>query len=255
MKIIVCYKIVPTDQGIAVNADRSLKFVPGEVELSPFDMNAIEAGVQLAAAVGDSKVVGVTVNDAVVENTKVRKAALSRGLAEGYAVKGEGLGQADATVTAAVLKAAIEKIGDCDMIICGEGSGDLYNQQVGNLLGVMMGLPVVNGISKITAEDGKVVVERTVDSGVDVLEVKGPAVLSVTSDINIPRIPTMRDILGAGKKPFAIWDVADVAAVPDAKTEIISVAAPEQTERKKILADGSTADGLQEFWSNIGKLL
>ncbi len=254
MKVVVCYKIVPTDEGVVVNADRSLKFLDNEIEISAYDTNAIEAAVRLAANYENSKVIGLTANGDFVENTKIRKAALSRGLAEAYAVKGEGLGSADPFVTASVLKAAVEKIG-FDIIICGEGSGDLYNQQVGNLLGCMLGLPTINKVSKITASDDKIVVERLTASGVDVMEVAGRAVLSVTSDINVPRIPSMRDILGAGKKPFTVLSQGDLPHASVSKTEVISVAAPELSERRKIIVDGSADDGLQAFWDNIFRLV
>ncbi len=254
MKVVVCYKIVPTDEGVVVNADRSLKFLDSEVELSPYDTNAIEAAVRLAANYENSTVIGLTANGEIVENTKLRKAALSRGLAEAYAVKGDGLGSADPFVTASILKAAVEKIG-FDIIICGEGSGDLYNQQVGNLLGCMLGLPTINKVSKITVSDDKILVERLTASGVDVLEVSVPAVLSVTSDIVVPRIPSMRDILGAGKKPFTVLEQNDLLQTAVSKTEVISVEAPELSDRRKVIVDGSTDDDLQAFWDNIFRLV
>lgn len=254
MKIVVCYKIVPSDEGVVVNADRSLKFLDNEIEISAYDTNAIEAAVRLAASYENSMIIGLTANGDLVENTKLRKAALSRGLTEVYAVKGEGLGNADPFVTASVLKAAVEKIG-FNVIICGEGSGDLYNQQVGNLLGCMLGLPTINKVSKITASDDKIVVERITASGVDVLEVSGPAVLSVTSDINIPRIPSMRDILGAGKKTFTVLNQGDLLQAPTSKTEVLGVASPELSDRRKVIVDGSTDDGLHAFWDNIFRLV
>lgn len=255
MKIIVCYKIVPSDQGIEVNHDRTLKLSESEVELSPFDVNAIEAAVQLAAAAGGAELIGLTANGSCVENTKMRKAALSRGLNSGYAVKADGLGQADAAVTADVLAKAVEKIGEYDLILCGEGSGDLYNQQVGGLLGIMLGIPTVNAVSKLWLEDGQLMAERTLENGAEVLKIQGPAVISVTSDINIPRIPSMKDILGAGKKPFVVWELSELMSEPQTKAERLSIAAPEHTERANILVDYAADGGLTEIFGDIAKLL
>lgn len=255
MKIIVCYKIVPGDQGIEVNHDRSLKLSETEVELSPFDVNAIEAGAQLSTAVGGAEVIGLTANGNCVENTKMRKAALSRCLNAAYAVKGDALGQAEPSVTSAVLSAAVEKIGEYDLILCGEGSGDLYNQQVGGLLGIKLGIPAVNAVSKLWMEDGSIMVERTLENGAEVLKIQGPAVISVTSDINIPRIPSMKDILGAGKKPFTLWELSELMSEPTAKAERLSIAAPEHTERANILVDYAADGGLTAVFGDIAKLL
>lgn len=255
MKIIVCYKIVPSDQGVEVNPDRTLKISDQDVELSPFDVNAIEAAVQLSAQVGGAELVGLTVNGDSVENTKMRKAALSRGLNAGYAVKGDGLGQAEASVTAEVLKAAVEKLGGCDLVICGEGSGDLYNQQVGTLLGIRLGVPAVNAVSKLWVSEDKLMVERSLENGAEVLEIAGPAVISVTSDINIPRIPSMKDILGAGKKPFTVWELSELNVTAEAKAERLSISAPEQGERANVLVDYAAEGGLGAISGDILKLL
>ena len=101
-----------------------------------------------------------------------------------------------------------------DLVLCGEGSADLYAQQVGVQLGQLLNVPTINSVSKIVSvADGKVTVERTLEDEVETLEMPLPAVISVTSDINEPRIPSMKQILGAGKKPSTIWTVGDVGII------------------------------------------
>ena len=60
------------------------------------------------------------------------------------------------------------------------------------------------------AKAGELLVERSLEDEVEVLEVPLPAVLSVTTDINQPRLPTMKEILKAGKKPVTEWSLADL---------------------------------------------
>ena len=104
-----------------------------------------------------------------------------------YGVKDEACAAADSYAIAQVLKAGVLNIGDADLVICGEGSGDIYAQQVGPMLGALLGWPTVNAVNKVTAADGKVIVERGLENDVEVLEVALPAVISVTADINVPR--------------------------------------------------------------------
>ena len=80
-------------------------------------------------------------------------------------------------------------------MLFGEGSGDIYAQQVGLLVGELLQLPVINAVSNIQRNGDRIVVERTLEDEVEVIELSLPAVLCVTSDINTPRIPSMKAIL------------------------------------------------------------
>ena len=68
-----------------------------------------------------------------------------------YGVKDEACAAADSYAIAQVLKAGVLNIGDADLVICGEGSGDIYAQQVGPMLGALLGWPTVNAVNKVTA--------------------------------------------------------------------------------------------------------
>lgn len=101
--------------------------------------------------------------------------------------------------TALALASAAEKIG-FDLLLFGEGSGDIYAQQVGLLTGELLKLPVINAVSHIQRDGDKIIVERTLEEDVEIIELTLPAVLCVTSDINVPRIPSMKAILGSREK-------------------------------------------------------
>jgi electron transfer flavoprotein beta subunit len=162
----------------------------------------------------------------------------------------------DTHQTAEVLKAAIEKIGEYDLILCGEGSSDLYAQQVGPQLGQLLNIPAINAISKITAADGKIVVQRTLENEVETLEITLPALVTVTTDINLPRIATMNHILAAGKKPSTVWALEDIGIPEPPRTiEVIDTRAPRQVERKQDIVEGDTDDAIQEFISKLSAVL
>ena len=212
MRIVACIKATPDDADITVGADRSLDFSRAQAKIGAYDLNAIEAARQLADQVG-AEVVGVTVGAAAWENTKLRKDALSRGLDSLVIVTAEA--DADTFQTATALAEAITGLGECDLVLLGAGSSDRYAQQVGGIR-----------------------VERLLEDAEQVLEVQLPAVLSLTSGANVPRIAGMKDILAAGKKPVSETGSAPVAAT--ART--ISLLAPEQVDRRRQIVEGDPAE-------------
>lgn len=255
MDIVVCYKVVPEEQDITVLPDRTLSFDRAELQIGQYDLNAVEAGVQLVESVG-GKVSALTVGSSQVENTKLKKALLSRGPQELFVVSDEKIENMDSFSTASILAAAVKKLENYDLILCGEGSSDLYAQQVGVQLGELLDIPTINGVSKIIPNGSSVIVERTLESTIEVLEVHLPAVLSVTTDINVTRVPSMKEILGAGKKPSTKWQLEDLNLEDIKKNvEIISTLAPEKVERKHVVIDGDSPEQVAELFEHIRKVL
>lgn len=255
MDIVVCYKIVPEEQDITVLPDRTLSFERAELQIGQYDLNAVEAGVQLVENIG-GKVSALTMGTSQVENTKLKKGILSRGPHELYTVSDENLENADSFLTAKVLAAAVKKLENYDLVLCGEGSADLYAQQVGIQLGEILGVPTINSVSKITPNGDSVTVERTLENHVEVLEVPLPAVISVTTDINVTRVPSMKDILGAGKKPSTKWKLNDLNLEDTNKNvETLSTLAPEKVDRKQIIIDGDNPEQVAELFEHIRKVL
>ncbi|PWC12573.1 electron transfer flavoprotein [Brenneria corticis] len=253
MKIITCFKLVPEEQDIVVTAQRTLSFERADAKISQFDLNAIEAAVQLAG--DDDRVVALSAGGKFLDNTKVRKDVLSRGPQELYLVQDEKLEHALPYDTARALAAAARKIG-FDLLLFGEGSGDLYAQQVGLLVGELLQLPTVNAVSNIQLVDNRVLVERTLEDEVEVLELTLPAALCVTSDINVPKIPSMKAILGAGKKPVTHWQGGDIDWSPAAPyTELTQIHVPPQAERKHVIIEGDSPEAVAELAEHLKKAL
>ena len=252
MKIITCFKLVPEEQDIVVTPEYTLNFDNADAKISQFDLNAIEAASQLAT--DDDEIAALTVGGSLLQNSKVRKDVLSRGPHSLYLVQDAQLEHALPLDTAKALAAAIEKIG-FDLLIFGEGSGDLYAQQVGLLVGEILQLPVINAVSAIQRQGNTLVIERTLEDEVEVIELSVPAVLCVTSDINVPRIPSMKAILGAAKKPVQVWSAADIGFnAVDAWSEQ-QVAAPKQRERQRIVIEGDGEEQIAAFAENLRKVI
>ena len=255
MKIITCYKCVPDEQDIAVNnADGSLDFSKADAKISQYDLNAIEAACQLKQQAAEAQVTALSVGGKALTNAKGRKDVLSRGPDELIVVIDDQFEQALPQQTASVLAAAAQKAG-FDLILCGDGSSDLYAQQVGLLVGEILQLPVINAVSAIQRQGNTLVIERTLEDDVEVIELSVPAVLCVTSDINVPRIPSMKAILGAAKEPVQVWSAADIGFNAEAAWSEQQVAAPKQRERQRIVIEGDGEEQIAAFAENLRKVI
>jgi electron transfer flavoprotein beta subunit len=256
MKIITCYKLVPEEQDIIVTADGNLDTSKAALKINPFDLCAVEAGVQLKGLLDNCSITAMSIGGKALANPKARKDVLSRGPDDLTVVIDEKFEQLLPHQTARVLMATAQKIG-FDLIICGDGSGDLFAQQVGLQLGELLGVANINAVSKIiSAEPGKLIVERSLDDEVEVLEVILPAVISVSADINQPTIPSMKTILAAAKKPVTSLTIADIE-LPDIPelVELISIIAPKQQSRQNIVIEGDDEQQIAQFAEHLRKAL
>jgi electron transfer flavoprotein beta subunit len=250
MKVVACYKVVPEEQDLVTNPDRSFDMSKAELKLGEYDLNAIEAAVQLVETSGGT-VSLLTAGSASIDNSKLIKAALSRGAEDLHMVIDEQIANMDAYQTGSLLAKALDSL-EFDLVICGEGSADIYAQQVGCQLGELLGIPCVNAVSQITCkQQGSIIVERTLEREIEILEVDLPAVIAVTTDINLPRIPQLKDILSAGKKETHRYSCGDLGFEEHCGIEVISTLAPESVERKRIVLDGVTEENLDLFVQSI----
>lgn len=251
MKIIVCVKVVPEEQDIKITADGALSLERAKATISMYDLNAIEAGAQLVEAHGGT-LTAVSVGAGNIDDSKLKKNILSRGPESLVMIADDRLENMDTHQTAQALKAAIAKAGDYDLILCGEGSADVYAQQVGIQLGQMMGIPVINFVNQLVPQDGRLMVERALEDETETLEIPLPAVVSVTSAINLPRIAGMKEILAAGKKPGTVLKATE-ADIPEltAAIDVISTQAPDRVERKQDIVEGDSDEAIKSFLDKI----
>jgi electron transfer flavoprotein beta subunit len=245
-KVVTCYKWVIDEADIKVDEmTRELKMKNPAYKISPYDRNAIEAGVQIAEK-SDGLSVVLTAGTELVR--KSRKDVLSSGPKEGYAVIDPDMEEADSLVTASVLGSALKKMGDVDIVLCGEGSGDVYAQQVGPRIAAFLGWPVISYAEKIEVQDDRVIVQRTVTEGVEVIEATLPVVITVAGDSNTPRVPTLKMVMEAGKKPFIEWYPTDVGVTSDTlkpglkKLKVIGNIA----DRKQMMMEGDVEKAVDE---------
>lgn len=233
MNILVAVKIVPDDQDVKVTSDGALDFSRAHQVVSTYDLNALEAAAQIASATGGS-VKAISVGPKAIDDSKVKKNILARGVDELFLIADDALCGADAHTSASLLVKAAKQAGAWDVIITGDGSADLYAKQTGIHLASAFGVPYVSGVVSACAEQSTLIVKRLLEFEEETVSVPLPAVISVAPEFAPARIAGMKDILAAGKKPMNV-SVADT--VPDSTITEVSVLAPAEVDRKKEIFD------------------
>jgi electron transfer flavoprotein beta subunit len=235
--IVVAYKWAANPQDAQVGADGTVDLSRAKPAISEYDPVAIETGRRLADATG-VQLVGLSVGGPDVASSLARKASLSRGLDRLVVVSDAALTGARAATTAAVLADRVRTIDGADLVLTGDGSVDEGAHLVPAVLAGRLGWPVLAEVTSVERTgDGRLRVTRSVGAGTEVLEVDGPAVLSMASDAVVPRVPGMKDILGAGKKP--VDEVAGTLPGDVAEPRVVARERPALAERKGRLIVGT----------------
>ncbi|MCL6559699.1 MAG: electron transfer flavoprotein subunit beta/FixA family protein [Firmicutes bacterium] len=231
LRIVACFKWVIDEADIKVSGNsRELDLSRVAYKISDYDRNAIEEAVKLREQLG-GHVVAVTVGPP--EAKQSLKDALSRGPEKAVFVCDAAFNSLEPAQTAAILAEVIAKNLEYDLIICGEGSSDLYAQQVGPRLAEKLGIPCATYVEKITINDKELIAERKLEDGIEVVNMPLPALVTVMPSINTPRIPSLKQVLGAAKKPVVNLSAGDLEGKYEPCLKTTSVLAATM-ERKRI---------------------
>lgn len=209
MKIVACVKQVPDTTEISVDKETGLlNREKARAILNPFDAYAIETGLRVKEALGEGTVTALTMGPAAAKDVLYEAGSL--GVDENLHLCDGAFRGSDTYTTAKILAAAVSRLG-ADLVICGKQAIDGDTAQVGPEMAQMLGLPSVEYVQKIREiHPGRLVVERMVETGVEVVQVKLPAVISVLKDIYEPRLPSFKLKRAAKKKEIPTWGVADL---------------------------------------------
>lgn len=248
MKIVVCVKHVPdvqadrrfTDEGLV---DRT----QGDGTLNELDENAVEAALALVEAHG-GEVVALTMGPADAEDA-VRR-ALQMGADSAVHVSDDALAGSDVFATAAVLAAAVRRIGEdgaVDLVLTGMAALDGLMSVVPSLLAAELGIAQATLAAELTVEGDAVRVRRDLDDATEVVRAPLPAVVSVTDQSNQPRYPNFKGIMAARKKPVTAWSLADLGVDPaavgeaGARTRVLEATPRPPRENRVLVTDDGEA--------------
>lgn len=211
MKIIVCVKQVPDTTEVRINKETGTLIRDGVPSIiNPDDMNAIEAALKIKEEIGDVHITVLCMGPLQAEIAM--RETLAMGVDEAVLITDRAFAGSDTWATATILAAAIEKIGDYDIIFCGRQAIDGDTAQVGPEIAEFLGIPQVTYVSGIQLEGKKLKVKRSVEDGYLMMETEMPVLLTTINELNEPRLADARLIYKA-YSPDALyyqWTAVDI---------------------------------------------
>lgn len=191
MDVLVLIKEVPDMQKVKFDSEKGvINRSSAESEINPFDMNALQAAIDLKSKHG-ANVTVLTMGPPSAE--KSLRDAFARGCDHIVLMTDSKFGGSDTYATAMTLSAGIRYLGKYDLIICGEKSVDGDTAQVGAEVAEILDIPhsyYVEKINSINETEVEVVVESLFSSK-QIRKMKLPALIGVTKNINLPKLPTV----------------------------------------------------------------
>lgn len=211
MKIAVLVKQVPATDKVKMDEETGTMVRSAmEAEPNPLDMYAVEEAVRTKEKIGENvEITAISMGPPMAKDTI--KDAISMGCDKGVLLSDRVFAGADTLATARTLSAALGKLGEFDLIFTGEKTTDGETGQVGSSVGAQLDIPVITYVSKIRKiQEGKVIVERAIEGGHEIVEVSLPALLSVVKEINEPRVPNFKGKMRAKRAKITIMSAADI---------------------------------------------
>ena len=239
MRVIVCVKQVPDTAEVRINPETNTLMRDGVPSIiNPYDMHAIEAGLYIREKAG-GKVTVVTMGPPQAE-TALRE-AISMGADEAVLLTDRAFAGSDTWAIAYTLAKAVEHLG-ADVILCGKQAIDGDTAQVGPEMAEFLDIPHIAYVRKIEEiEDNRIVVQRLMDDGYDVIESSLPVLLTVVKELNIPRMPSLKGKMAAKKAVIKKMTAADIGATEEnlglkgSPTQVKNIFAPEVKKDRKML--------------------
>jgi electron transfer flavoprotein beta subunit len=250
MNVLVCVKHAVDESELKSDDSGRPKFQNAQMKMSTFDRNALEEAVRLKEANGGSTAV-ITLG--VADARKTLKEALAMGIDQGYIITANPDGQ-DALTTSYFLARAIDKIGGFDLVICAEGASDTYHGQVGSMIAAWSSLPCLAYARKIAVKDGVIECEEALEDRIEVTRAKLPAVVTIVSEINEARYPTLLQIMQASKKPIEEFEPSSLVGpdIPNRSVEVVEVKGQAMT-RKGVIFDGTPEESARKLVDALRK--
>lgn len=235
MKIAVCIKRVPdTESRFAIAADQKSIATSGlKFDISDFDGYAIEVALRLNEQQGPGEVVAVSLGPEGTQET-LRK-ALSMGVDRGVHLQAETI-PFDGLAIAYALAQELRDAG-YDLVLFGRNATDSGNACVGPMTAELLGLPCVSAVSYLEIKEGKGTAHRELEGMTETVAFALPAVLSIDEGIARPRLPSLKGIMAAKKKPI---EEKPVTLAPPV-LETLSLALPAARAPGRIIGQGVEA--------------
>ena len=249
MKVLVFIKQVPHAAEVRINPETNTLIRDGVPSIiNPYDLHAIEAGLQIKEQIQDTTVTVVTMGPPQAE--EALREAISMGADDAVLLTDRAFAGADTLATSYTLSRAALKLG-FDLILCGKQAIDGDTAQVGPEIAEFLSIPHVAYVKKIEElGSDKIRVHRLMEEGYDVVESPLPVLLTVVRELNEPRLPSLKGKMRAKKADIKKLSHEDIEAeekligLKGSPTAVKNIFAPEVKKDRKIL-EGSAQEQVE----------
>ncbi len=227
MKILVAVKrVADANVKVRAKADGSAADLANvKMAINPFCEIAVEEAVRLKEKGVATEVVVVSMGDKACQE-QIRT-ALALGADRGIHVETDV--DLQPLAIAKMLKAIVDKESS-ELIILGKQSIDGDNNQTGQMLAALAGIPQGTFASEVVIEDGKAAVTREIDGGLQTISLSLPAVVTTDLRLNEPRYASLPNIMKAKRKPLDVVSPADLGVDPAPGVTTLKVEAPAERQ-------------------------
>lgn len=241
MKIFVLTKQVPDPEKFPIGTfttDYRLARDSFPKTVNPVDKNALELALTLTSS---ENVEALTVGPESAKDAL--RELLSMGAGEASMVSDGSLTGADLLSTATALAGLIKYRGDFDLILCAKQSTDAGNASLPAIVAEIMGIPCVLGAEKVEFDGDDVIAHVPCDDCLKVWRVKLPALISVTKNINTPRLPSLRGMTKAMQVAISSYNLAQLGVLlPDIRMTSANIIQVQHLSKevKTVVIEGET---------------
>ncbi|WP_372803249.1 electron transfer flavoprotein subunit beta/FixA family protein [Paracoccus seriniphilus] len=225
MKILVPVKrVIDYNVKVKVRADGSgVDLANVKMSMNPFDEISVEAAIRLKEAGTASEIVVVSVGDK--KSVETLRTALAMGADRGILVEAAEATEVEPLAVAKILKAVIDEE-QPQLVIAGKQAIDNDMNATGQMLAALLGWGQATFASEMEVKDGKALVTREVDGGLQKIEVPLPAIVTTDLRLNEPRYASLPNIMKAKKKPVAEKTAADYGVDTAPRLKVVATEEP-----------------------------
>lgn len=235
MKIAVCVSHVPdTATRIKIGTDRkSIEQAGVTFVINPYDEFAIEEALKTKEKYGsDSSTYSITLGNDSAKET-IRK-VLALGIDEAILLKTDK--EPDSLSIAKALAEEIKSLG-CEIVFFGKQSVDYDSGVIGQLTAELLGYNCISVVVDLKIEGNKVIAEREIEGGREVVESELPIVITTQKGLNEPRYPTLKGIMAAKKKNITEKQIQ----INEISVEVVEMNLPPSKQPGRIVGTDASA--------------
>ncbi|MBR9906978.1 electron transfer flavoprotein subunit beta/FixA family protein [Pseudidiomarina donghaiensis] len=234
MKVLVAVKrVIDYNVKVRVKADNSdVDLANVKMALNPFCEIAVEEAVRLKEKGIAEEVVVVSIGPKAVQEQL--RTALALGADRAIQVETEDM--PDSLAVAKLLKGVVEKE-QPQLVILGKQAIDSDNNQTGQMLGALTGMPQGTFASKVDVAEGSVSVTREVDGGLQTVKLQLPAIVTTDLRLNEPRYASLPNIMKAKKKPLDVMTADELGVSVNRTVKVLKVEPPAERSAGIKVAD------------------